>query len=262
LRYRPSLSRECFSSRLERFSPVSVRILFLRACLCALLVLCTSGCAVRRSINGPAVPKALVTNKNLDYAHVCDANQQKTMNDVVVCDVKKFQECTTDTAPKCDRAERDRIIYTLKLIIDQNFDQYAKSFEQVADTATFLGEVSAASLTGVATIYGASDIALKNILTLASSLTQSTTISMQKNFYQKQTSYTILAQMESQRTKKWSEILTSMQDHNTGEYPLAYGLADLAQYRQAGTAVQALQSIQQNAGAVHQEAEKTINDMR
>ena len=209
-------------------------------------VLGATGCAIHRSISGPAVPSIFVVSK--------------TSNSEITTAVSNFEKCLATGVGKCDRAERDRIVYALKLIIDRNYEEYAKNFEQVADTSTFIGEISAASLSGVGPLLA--DVGTKDILTLASTLTQSTTVSMQKNFYQKQTSYAILVVMDSQRLTKWSEILTSIQDHDINEYPLGAALADLADYRREGTAVKALESIQQTAGSNQSTAQKTINDTR
>ena len=77
-----------------------------------------------------------------------------------------------------DRKERDIIIYDLKMIIDRNYEDYARAFEQTQDTAGFLGETSAASLTAVATLVGASPT--KDILTTASTLVQSTRLARRR----------------------------------------------------------------------------------
>jgi hypothetical protein len=116
--------------------------------------------------------------------------------------------------------------------------------------------VAAASLSGVATIIG--DAGEKAILALASTLTQSTLVSAQKNFYQKQAAYTILSVMDSQRLDKWKDILQSMDD-GLDEYPLSAGLADLADYRRRGTAVAALESIEQNAGTTKDKAKIMVD---
>jgi hypothetical protein len=107
-----------------------------------------------------------------------------------------------DKATTCvqDRKERDTIVYDLKMIIDRNYEDYAHAFERTQDTAHFLGETSGASLTAVATLVGVS--ATKDILTAASTFVQSTSVSAQKNFYQKQTSYAILNVMDSDRAQK------------------------------------------------------------
>lgn len=213
--------------------------------LCLPLALGMTGCvlgALHSSVNGPAVPKAFVVDK--------------ATNEAVLADIKNFQACTSRTAPKCDRAERDRIIYTLKLIVDGNYEVYARNFEQVADTSSFLGEVSAATLSGIAPIVG--DVGTKDILALASTLTQATSVSMQKNFYQKQSSYAILVVMDAQRLQKWSQVYDRMDKLDVDGYSLAAALTDLAEYRTEGTAVKALTSIQQKAGQTENSAHGDI----
>ncbi len=157
-------------------------------------------------------------------------------------------KCLNDNSKTCkqDRAERDTIIYDLKMIIDRDYENYAGSFERTQDTSIFLGETSAATLTAVATVVGAT--ATKDILTTASTLVQSTSVSAQKNFYQKQTSYAIINVMDSERAKKWALIYDLVVKNDIDKYPLSEALSDLVDYRRAGGALQALTSILQTAG--------------
>ncbi len=249
MRPRPFPSLKCFSSAVHNPHLSRATASLLGLCLQIALALGTSGCALRaanRSIAGPGVPRALRINKARDQG--------------VVTEIDNFLKgkCLDDASQSCaqSRAERNRIIYDLKVIIDRKYEDYAKNYEQVADTTTFAGEVSAASLSGVATIIG--DAGTKATLALASTLTQSTLVSAQKNFYQKQTAYAILAVMDSQRLDKWKDILQSMKS-DLDEYPLSAALADLAEYRRRGSGVAALESIQQSAGSTQDNAKKVID---
>jgi hypothetical protein len=87
---------------------------------------------------------------------------------------------------------------------------------------------------------------------------QSTSVSAQKNYYQKQTSYAILNVMDSDRATKWSKIYDNLAKLDVDAYPLSAALSDLVDYRKAGTAIQALTSIQQSAGANKETASKDI----
>ncbi len=207
--------------------------------------------AANRSISGPDIPRALRIDKAADTSVVAEIANFKKGN----C-LDGTTPTLTSPCPQSGEDERNTIIYDLKLIIDQNFEEYGKNYEQVADTTTFAGEVSAASLSGVATIVG--DAGEKAVLALASTLTQSTLTSAQKNFYQKQTAYAILSVMDSQRLDKWKDILQSMKQ-KLADYPLSAALADLAEYRRRGTAVAALASIQQSAGATQVQATASID---
>jgi hypothetical protein len=194
-----------------------------------------SSCA---TIKGPRVPAVFVIDKKSDT---------RVLNEVTNY---RDGKCLNDSAKDCkpDRAERDTIIYDLKMIIDRNYENYAGSFERTEDTSLFLGETSSASLTAVATLVGATPT--KDILTTASTLVQSTSVSAQKNYYQKQTSYAILNVMDSQRAKKWAAIYDLVVKNDIDKYPLSEALSDLVEYRKAGTALQALTSIQETAGQV------------
>lgn len=206
-------------------------------------MLVTSACS---SVRGPRVPKAFMIKDR-------DAN--------IVKEITNFYngKCLNDASKDCtpDERERDIIVYDLKIVIDRNYEDYARAFEQTQDTSVFLGEVSGASLTGVATLV--EDMALKDILTTASSLVQSTSVSVQKNYYQKQTSYAILNVMDADRAKKWSQIYDLLVNNGLADYSLSAALADLVEYRRAGTAIHALTSIQQAAGAQKTEATATVD---
>jgi len=257
------------SIRPSRLTPVALGL-----CLCIPLILVFSGCAIRgvnRSISGPDVPDALKIPKN-DEKYPGRITEQGVLTEIsnfslgqclnADWNTKQAARTPVTATPSCtegnspDQSGRNKIIYDLKLILDRRYEQYAKNYEQVADTTTFAGEVSAASLSGIATIVG--DAGEKAILALASTLTQTTVTSMQKNFYQKQASYAILAVMNSQRLDKWKDILQSM-DKGLDVYPLAAALVDMEEYRTRGTAVFALQSIQQSAGMTQVQAAASIN---
>jgi len=209
-------------------------------------------------IGGPDDPKALTIDSQA--------------NATVVTEIKNFyyNRCLLDAtplpgaplatpSPNCGtkREQRDTIIYDLKRIIDHNYDQYARHFQQTSDTTSFVGEVGAASLTAVGTLVGATD--LKNILTTASTLTQSTNVSIQKDFFQKQTEYAILAEMDADRSKQWSTITQLMVMDDVNTYSLSAALDDLQQYKRVGTATAALTSLTQQAGAQKQGAVEKTN---
>lgn len=226
--------------------------------LAALLGVCLSGCSAFRNnaIHGPDTPKALKTDKVQDQEVVREITNFY------------FNRCLHDTSPypsqpaaalpaSCGTAvqERNTIVFDLKNIIDNNYDVYARHFQQTDDTATFAGEVSAASLTAVATLVGVGD--LKDILTTASTLTQSTTVSVQKDFFQQKTEYAILAEMDADRAKEWSVILQET-GNDIDTYTLSNALNDLQQYKRAGTATAALTAITQQAGAQNSQSNQTI----
>jgi hypothetical protein len=214
------------------------------------------GCA---TIRGPKVPKVFVINNAREEEVLqevknfrdgkCLSEKGNNAKDASVDDKRK--DCPAD------KKERDVIVYDLKMIIDRNYEDYAHAFERTQDTAGFLGETSAASLTAVATLVGASET--KDILTTASTLVQSTSVSAQKNYYQKQTSYAILNVMDSDRATKWSKIYDNLAKLDVDAYPLSAALSDLVDYRKAGTAIQAQTSIQQSAGANKDAASKNID---
>lgn len=217
-----------------------------------------SGCA---SIRGPKTPTVFLVDKETN---------KDTLSEVQVYrdGCKKIDKSTTCTAeqvknsclhqPTGDncRPDRDAIIYDLKKIIDHNYESYARAFEQTQDSSIFAGEVSAASLTAVATLVGASDV--KDILTTASTLVQATSTSAQKNFYQKQTSYSILNVMNGDRAKEWATIYDKMERNGADKYSLGEAMDNLIAYRQAGDAIHALASIQQSAANTKDAASKKI----
>jgi hypothetical protein len=232
-------------------------------CMFSLSVVYTwglAGCGAfhNSAISGPDTPKVLKVNHKVNLSlmtEVINFYYNRCLQNTTVVPAAPLG--TPD--PNCGtrQEQRNTIIYDLKRIIDHNYDEYARHFQQTADITTFTGEVAAASLTAVGTLVGATE--LKDILTTASTLTQSTNVSIQKNFYQKQTEYAILAQMDADRATQWSTIVQRMDDNLT-DYPLSAALDDLQQYKRAGTATAALTAITQKAGAEKGAADKTIND--
>jgi len=221
----------------------------------ALCVLHMSGCIHRNNgISGPSTPKALqVTDKREQYvlneiANFYYGNCLQLGNPLPSLSTT-ISAPQSSAAPDCGtpRQKRDAIIYDLKLIIDHNYEDYARHFQQTADITTFIGEVGSASLSAVGTLVGASS--LKDILSTASTLTQSTNVSIQKDFFQKQTDYAILGEMDADRLKKWSEIADLMKNNDLNTYSLNAALNDLLEYKRVGTATAALTSIEQHAGA-------------
>jgi len=227
-----------------------------RAVMMIFLILDSASCIHNGVVRGPDTPMALQTGKKVN---------KNVMNEIQNF---YYNRCLEDSStlpiaplaapsPNCGSRieQRNTIIYNLKSIIDNNYEDYARHFEITADTASFAGEVSAASLTAVGTLVGASD--LKNILTTASTLTQSTTLSLQKNYFQKQTEYAIVSEMDADRKNQWSVIL-QLTSKTVDDYPLSQALNDLQQYKRAGTAVAALTAITQQAGAQTQNADQKV----
>ena len=229
-----------------------------------LLILSTSslsGCIHNTVIKGPDTPDALKTGK---------LQNTKVRDEIVNFYYNKCLQDAPPTTPltppftlesNCGsrKQQRDTIVYDLKNIIDNNYEAYARHFEQTADTANFAGEVSGASLTAVGTLVGATG--LKDILTTASTLTQSTTVSMQKNYFQKQTEYAILSQMDASREKQWNVILQEMGKEEE-DYPLSEALNDLQQYKRAGTGIAALTVMTQQSGADAVTNQKKNSDLK
>jgi uncharacterized protein YceK len=193
------------------------------------VALILSGCA---TIKGPARPKIYDPN-------TLAANLEKDFSNV-----NSGQSASTNIPGKADR---DRITYELKQVIDVNYERYAQGFEKTQDSAAFAGEVSSGTLSAIVPLVG--DAALKGILGVASSLSTATLTSAQKNFYQQQGFYAVRVVMDSEREKKWAEIHTNLIQQEVSTYPLQAAVADMWTYLQAGTAMHAYAAMQQNAAA-------------
>jgi Bacterial Ig-like domain (group 3) len=228
----------------------------------ALNSLVATGCIRNGAITGPVLPSPLRVKSNYvlnEIQNYYDGNCLQAGNLIVTNGRASQGSQPTQNAANCgtERQKRDAIIFDLKTIIDINYNDYAIHFQQTADTTTFVGEVAAAGLTGVGTLVAGG---LKDILTTASTLTQSTNVSIQKDFFQKQTEYAILAQMNADRLTTWGQIVDRMKSNDVTTYPLNQALNDLFEYRRVGTATAALTSIEQQAGAQSVTASKQIND--
>jgi hypothetical protein len=217
-----------------------------------------SGCA---SIRGPKTPAVFLvdkeTNKDvLSEVQIYRDGCKKIDKNTVCTDQQIANSCLHMPGGGSCRSDRDTIVYDIKRIIDHNYEIYARSFEQTQDSSIFAGEVSSASLTAVATLVGATE--LKDVLTTASTLVQATSTSVQKNFYQKQTSYSILNVMSGDRAKEWATIYDKLEQNGADQYQLGEAMDNLVAYRQAGDAIHALASIQQSAANTKDAAGKKI----
>jgi hypothetical protein len=219
-----------------------------------------AGCGAfhNSAISGPDTPKALQINDKVDLSVMTELTNfyyNRCLQNTTAVPAAPLG--TPDTNCGTRQEQRNTIIYDLKRIIDHNYDEYARHFQQTADVAIFTGEVAAASLTAVGTLVGATE--LKDMLTTASTLTQSTNVSIQKNFYQKETEYAILAEMDADRATRWSTIVQRIDDDLT-DYPLSAALDDMQQYKRAGTATAALTEITQHAGAQKGTADNKVKE--
>lgn len=231
---------------------------------CSLLI-CTLGstaCLHNSAIRGPRTPMPLAVSRRNDL-YVLNEIQNfyygRCLQDKNPLPSSTIVAPGSWTGVNCgtDRQKRDSIIHDLKMIIDHNYEDYARNFQQTADTTNLIGEVGATSLSAVSTLVGVGE--LKDILSTASTLTQATNTSIQKNYFQKQTDYAILAEMSAERLKQWSQIADSMKNNDVNTYSLSEALDDLQEYKRVGTAMVALTTIGQQAGAQTVSAAADIN---
>jgi hypothetical protein len=223
----------------------------LSACL-LVCILSSTSCLHNSAMRGPRTPTPLAVSskndlyvlneiQNFYYGRCLQNNNPLPSTTIVAPDVWTGINCGTD------RQKRDAIVHDLKMIIDHNYEDYARNFQQTADTTNLIGEVGATSLSAVSTLVGVGD--LKDILSTASTLTQATNTSIQKNYFQKQTDYAILAEMNAERLKEWSQIADAMKNNDVNTYSLSAALDNLQEYKRVGTAIVALTTIGQQAGA-------------
>jgi hypothetical protein len=103
--------------------------------------------------------------------------------------------------------------------------------------------------------------ATKSILgAVAAGLGQSRT-SLEKNFYNTETTSALISAMNAQRKVALVPIVTGM-NNDPSQYPLSSAIVDLEAYQQAGTIQGALQAIQADAGVKDAAAQSKIDQYR
>ncbi len=227
------------------------------------VVISFTGCLHNSALFGPNTPKALTAVRARD-SYILNEIQNYLMGKCLQANnplpgitvaADSISSLTTVTSINCgqSRQTRDIIVYDLKLVIDLNYSDYARHFQETSDTTNVIGEIGSASLSAVSTLVGAGEI--KDILATASSLTTATNVSFQKNYFQKQTGYAILAAMNAARLKQWSQIADALKKNDIDTYSLSAALSDLLEYKRVGSATAAL-TIMQEQSSVQGDAAK------
>lgn len=147
---------------------------------------------------------------------------------------------------------RNKTLEELKYLIDANFLKFESAlttekayFETVADLS-LLGLGAAGTLgTGEAT---------KAILAAISAGVAGTRISINKNFFMEQSMQVVRAKMKAARERKGEQMRRAM-TLSLGEYPIARGLSDLAEYYRTGTLIGAFDDLAADAGLEKKTAE-------
>lgn len=151
------------------------------------------------------------------------------------------------------RQIRDELVYALLDWIDEYQENYkihihtARAFENIASDFAVLGLNAAGAVVGGESI--------KSILAAASAAVTGASLSIDENFFFEKTTSAIVNQMDALRSAKKTDILHRLNEpQGIAKYPLPAAEHDLLEYFYAGSLVNALTAIADDA------AEKKIEN--
>jgi len=159
---------------------------------------------------------------------------------------------------KVTEAQRNQILNDLIYLTDVNYYAFTSGLYEgraVFDTAsdlTMLGLGAAGSLTPAASA--------KAILAAISAGVAGSRVSINKNFFQDQATTALIAKMDASRKTQLALMQDAMAKLSITNYPLSRGLAQLAEYYNAGTIIGAFEDITATAGAEKAAANQSIKD--
>jgi hypothetical protein len=124
---------------------------------------------------------------------------------------------------------------------------------------SFFGEVTATTLSAVSALLG--DVDTKSIVSTASTLTQSTKTSIDKNFFANNSTNALVGKMDADRATI-RQTITTNEGADLSDYGFEAALNDIRKYDDAGTVTSALISLAADASSQKKTAEKELNDMK
>lgn len=148
-----------------------------------------------------------------------------------------------DSAPdeKAKRIIRNNMIDDLILLSDLLYEQYKHRLNWGKTLGNFVIDITSIALTGTATITGHTDT--KDLLTGLSTIVQGAGLSINKNLYYEQTMATLINVMDTNRLKK-KALLLKFKDKDIIEISLQRSLSVIFEYHHAGSAVNALATLE------------------
>lgn len=142
--------------------------------------------------------------------------------------------------------ERNRLIGEFVWTVDRTYDRFEVAFYSGKATEDIAGDFLELGLGGASTLL--SSVATKSILALAAVTVTGGKASLDSHLFNMQSREAIVAQMRALRTLQLVQIEQGMQQPLSA-YSLTQGIIDVQTYYAAGSIVNALQAISQNASA-------------
>ena len=189
------------------------------------------------------------TNSN-NLPLVVDDAELKAIRDLV----SKYRQDPSQVTQQ----NRNDLIERIMGVSDDHYISLRNNLLKSRNTLDFLGEVTSTTVSAVAAIVGDADT--KSMLSTASTLTQSTKTSIDKAFYNNNSTEAIISKMDALRATK-RQTITKAEGSDLKTYGLEAALGDIRQYDDAGTVPTALIAINADAGADKADAEHKLHEL-
>lgn len=151
--------------------------------------------------------------------------------------------------------QRNNLQSRLMIYSDEHYYRLRDSLSKGRNWITFSAEVAGTTLSAVSALVA--DVDTKSIISTASTLTQSTKVSIDKDFFAQQTTSAIVAKMEARRAEEHT-IIIQAQAKSLDAYGLEAALEDSIAYDDRGTLQSAIIAINADAGSQRESQEKQL----
>lgn len=194
-----------------------------------------SGCS---TVNGPRVPKALDFNGS--STNLSTAAFQTNLKEYSVEMNKKTTVGYTNAT-----FLRDQMINSIRVEIEMNYRSFEQNLYSGRASFNTAADITELALAGAATITHGEQA--KTVISAVLLAAKGSRLSYDKNFFREKTTEAIIASMQSERSKKLTQIINGM-GLNAEKYPFEQAWVDLVDFFYAGTIEGGLLALTSDAG--------------
>ena len=150
---------------------------------------------------------------------------------------------------------RNRFLFDVMAEIDLRYDRWEARFSNSRATGETIADAATLGLTAATAVVGTAGI--KDLLAAAGTAASGTRLSVEKNFFNEQSTTALFTQMRASRGVIEAEIITRSAAPVT-EYSIEQAWRDIIRYANAGTVQTALVQISASATAQNNKAQASV----
>lgn len=160
-------------------------------------------------------------------------------------DEKAFNDAIAANKPDVAKAARDRAVWGLLFVINNNYQSYAQGLAALRSSAGLASDVAQSALAAASNIF--TNVATKNLLSASLLGVKGITGSVQSRYYLDVSPEVIILSMDARRKPRLDAVYANIAK-DAGAYPLNQARAELADLFWAGTLEGARLQLTEQAG--------------